>query len=132
MKRKVRPRTRSQQNPISADIMGETMSIGGEGKLEVAEHKIRLEWERTVSHQEGEEVPHPLFFFSFFFFSFLRYHRDRVSPLVFLIDAPLRSIPRCRSWRSGSGTISKSTSRFSRRPGTLCGGTTRSTRFMTL
>jgi hypothetical protein len=70
VKRKVRPRTRSQQNPISADIMGETMSIGGEGKLEVAEHKIRLEWERTVSHQEGEEVPHPLYSF-FLFFSFL-------------------------------------------------------------
>lgn len=76
VKRKVRPRTRSQQNPISADIMGETMSIGGEGKLEVAEHKIRLEWERTVSHQEGEEVPlppHPLdsLFFSLFSFLFL-------------------------------------------------------------
>jgi hypothetical protein len=67
--------------------MGETMSIGGEGKLEVAEHKIRLEWERTVSHQEGEEVPLPtlssLFSFSFLFLFFVTITHVCVASRVF-------------------------------------------------
>jgi len=107
-KRTIRPRAASQQHPSAADIMGETVSIGSEDKLDVAEQKIRLEWERMVSHQEGEEV------------------RKNAWPLKnFPMPSDLctnRLILKYQNWKNDSGTTYKSTKLSSVKQGTPSGG----------